>query len=111
MRPVRGEAELSADNSDPGISVAGIGNGEFLVAVSGPRKTEHRVTVTADHLHRYAPDGVSVDTLLRESFRFLLEREPNTSILSRFELSVIERYFPEYREEIRRRLELADGER
>ena len=41
---------------------------------------------------------------LAASFRFLLAREPKESILSRFELPVIERYFPEYPEEIRGRL-------
>jgi len=34
--------------------------------------------------------------LIEFSFKFLLEREPNTSILSSFELSVISGYFPEY---------------
>jgi hypothetical protein len=33
---------------------------------------------------------------LQASFEFLLEREPASSILSRFALPVIERYFPEY---------------
>jgi len=42
--------------------------------------------------------------LIEESFRFLLEREPNTSILSTFDLPVIGRYFPEYEREIARRL-------
>ena len=35
---------------------------------------------------------------------FLLEREPATSIMRQFSLDVIPRYFPEYRDEIRRRL-------
>jgi hypothetical protein len=30
------------------------------------------------------------------SFRFLLDREPRQSILGRFDLAVISRYFPEY---------------
>jgi hypothetical protein len=47
-----------------------------------------------------APDPVS---LVRGSFEFLLEREPASSILPRFDLGVIERYFPEWREEMRRR--------
>ena len=34
-------------------------------------------------------------------FRFLLEREPNTSILTAFDLPVIERYFPEYEQEMK----------
>ena len=41
---------------------------------------------------------------MRRSFEFLLEREPKESILARFDLSVIARYFPEYDREIARRL-------
>ena len=37
-------------------------------------------------------------------FRFLLERESNTSILRSFRITDISRYFPEYEREIRRRL-------
>lgn len=47
-----------------------------------------------------APDPMS---LVRSSFEFLLEREPVGSILPSFELNVIERYFPEWREAMRRR--------
>ena len=43
--------------------------------------------------------------LVRESFAFLLEREPPTSILRHFSLDVIGRYFPEYPTEIRKRAE------
>jgi hypothetical protein len=38
---------------------------------------------------------------VKRSFEFLLEREPNTSILPEFDLSVIQRYFPEYERTIR----------
>ena len=41
--------------------------------------------------------------LVWSSFEFLLEREPATSILREFGIREIERYFPEYREEITRR--------
>ena len=41
---------------------------------------------------------------VRESFRFLLEREPATSILRQFSLSDIARYLPEYLSELERRL-------
>jgi hypothetical protein len=61
------------------------------------------VTVTADHIERYAP-GAAPERLLKASFEFLLEREPKESILSRFELPVIERYFPEYPRTIRQRV-------
>jgi hypothetical protein len=52
------------------------------------------------------PDAGFDDTerLVRETFAFLLEREPRSSILARFDLPVVERYFPEYPSEMRRRL-------
>jgi hypothetical protein len=39
---------------------------------------------------------VAPDVLVEKSFRFLLDRESNTSILRSFDLPVIGRYFPEY---------------
>jgi hypothetical protein len=50
------------------------------------------------------PGFRDIDRLVRETFAFLLEREPRSSILARFDLPVVERYFPEYPSEIRRRL-------
>ena len=44
------------------------------------------------------------ETLVKESFEFLLEREPQTSILAEFPLTTISQYFPEYLDELRRRL-------
>jgi len=57
--------------------------------------SEHTVDVTTSDLDRLAP-GSSVEDLVRRSFEFLLEREPPQSILRRFALSDIERYFPDY---------------
>lgn len=57
--------------------------------------TSHEVTMTPEDIARYAP-GSTPERLLQASFEFLLEREPASSILSRFALPVIERYFPEY---------------
>ena len=45
-----------------------------------------------------------VERLVGETFAFLLEREPVSSVLSSFDLTVVARYFPEYPTEIRRRL-------
>ena len=44
------------------------------------------------------------ERLVRETFAFLLEREPRSSILAQFDLPVVERYFPDYPAEMRRRL-------
>ena len=62
--------------------------------------TEHAVDVTASDLSRLAP-GSSVEDLLKRSFEFLLEREPPQSILRKFALPDIERYFPDYPKVIR----------
>jgi hypothetical protein len=57
--------------------------------------TEHTVDVTVPDLNRLAP-GSSVEDLVKRSFDFLLEREPPQSILRKFALPDIERYFPDY---------------
>ncbi|MDQ4011443.1 MAG: hypothetical protein M3228_12305 [Actinomycetota bacterium] len=45
-----------------------------------------------------------LDRVVRESFVFLLEREPASSIMREFSLDVISRYFPEYKETLVGRL-------
>ena len=61
----------------------------------GPSSTHHEVTVWPSDVERYAP-GADAEALVEASFAFLLEREPKEAILRRFELPVIERYFPDY---------------
>ncbi len=70
------------------------------VTVRAARETTHRVRISRSEHERYG--GGDVRDLVRRSFEFLLEREPNTSILGEFDLSAIERYFPEYATAIRR---------
>ncbi len=65
----------------------------------GGGQTRHRVTVRRDTLARLAP-GRGAEELVRAAFTFLLEREPKESILSRFDVTVIGRYFPEFEREI-----------
>ena len=84
------------------VSVESSGVAIYRVVVTqGRATTTHEVTVTPEDVARYAP-GATPERLLEASFEFLLEREPASSILSRFALPVIERYFPEYRREIGR---------
>lgn len=69
--------------------------GMYEVTVDdGSTSTSHVVTVDITR------DGVDDEDLVEASFRFLLDREPKESILSRFDLSVISRYFPDYGERI-----------
>ena len=62
------------------------------------QRTTHAVTVERADLQRWAggTDRADVESLVAKSFDFLLEREPPSSILATFDLSVIRRYFPEY---------------
>ncbi len=57
--------------------------------------THHTVRVTRQDFDRWRR-GRSAEELVRDSFGFLLEREPKESILKEFDLSVIQRYFPDY---------------
>jgi hypothetical protein len=72
------------------------GNRYDVTVDDGRGTTTHAVTVWPSDVEHYAP-GATPEELLEASFRFLLEREPKEAILARFELTVIERYFPEYR--------------
>jgi hypothetical protein len=85
------------------VSVRESGDGWLAeVTVRDPATTTHRVRVSKAERERYGGGGEVTD-LVRRSFDFLLAREPNTSILREFDLSTIERYFPEYAREIARR--------
>lgn len=78
---------------------------EFQVTVrEGRTETRYRVTIQKTDFDDLVGDAASPDALVRESFRFLLEREAKESILRSFDLMVIGRYFPEYRREIVKRL-------
>jgi hypothetical protein len=61
----------------------------------GRESTTYEVTVWPSDVARYAPDATP-EELIEASFEFLLEREPKEAILRRFELPIIEQYFPEY---------------
>jgi hypothetical protein len=63
--------------------------------VDGGSTSHHTVEVSTSELDRWGR-GRSAEDLVRESFRFLLDREPKESILREFKLSVISRYFPDY---------------
>ncbi len=76
---------------------AGEGGWTCRVRVGEPsHATEHVVSVSAAELERFAPGAADPRRLVEASFAFLLERESKESILARFALSTIERYFPEY---------------
>ncbi len=58
-------------------------------------KSHHRVRVSGKDFQRWSR-GRSAEALVRDSFAFLIEREPKESILKEFDLALIRRYFPDY---------------
>jgi hypothetical protein len=87
------------------IQVSGSGPGRFVVDIDdGGSATRHSVEVPERLAEKLGLSEADHERLVRESFVFLLEREPSTSILSRFSLERISDYFPEYGTEIRRRM-------
>jgi hypothetical protein len=84
------------------IRVEPVREGEYRVTVEeGGERTSHQVTLSPDY-HKKLAAARAPEELIRRSFEFLLEREPKESILARFDLPVIARYFPEYEREIGR---------
>ena len=78
------------------VTVKPIDSTTFEVIVEATTQTTHKVTVTHSYYEKLTGKRVTPDVLVEKSFRFLLDRESNTSILRSFDLPVIGRYFPEY---------------
>lgn len=89
-----------------GIEVTASGPHEFGVEVTaGGETTSHRVIVPPTLLAGWGLRDKDSEAVVRESFAFLLEREPAGSILPEFSLAIIPRYYPEYADELPDRLE------
>ncbi len=71
---------------------------EFTVKVEGK---EYNISLDDDYWQDLTGGKIPKEELIKKSFEFLLEREPKESILSRFNLRIINQYFPEFEEEIR----------
>ena len=74
--------------------------------IEGRSESTHQVRLDPKDHARLSGGSVEPEELIRKSFEFLLERESKESILGRFDLTVISRYFPEYEAEIKRRVAL-----
>jgi hypothetical protein len=77
------------------IDITETGDGFQVVASQGGGQTRHSVRAGAAELARLAP-GAPPGRVIEAAFRFLLDREAKESILTRFALSDISRYFPEF---------------
>ena len=84
------------------ISIKKLTDDVLQVTVADSMTTTHEVTVTDQSLTHLTDNKVTKEKLLDFSFDFLLDREPNTSILPKFDINVISEYFSDYRSEVRR---------
>jgi hypothetical protein len=78
---------------------------EFEVIVrEGRGESRHAVTMSRETCARLGGGEHTPERCLEAAFRFLLDREPKESILGRFDVTLISRYFPEFERELPRYL-------
>lgn len=74
---------------------------EVRVAEAGS-ESRHEVTLSEEDYRELGEGYGTPEGFIRACFEFLLQRESKESILSRFDVSVISRYFPEFAETIQK---------
>lgn len=87
------------------IQVEQLSDGVFQVKViENATESSHRVTLRKEDYERVAQGKLAPAELVKRSFEFLLEHEPKESILARFDVRDISRYFPNFEREIKLRI-------
>lgn len=87
------EIQVTGSKAGPGWT--------FEVTVTeGGRSSRHQVTLSESDFRRLSGGKGTPEDLVRRSFEFLLRREAKESILPRFDLPIISRYFPDYERSI-----------
>ncbi len=93
------------------IQVRRTGEGDPLkfevIVREGKDETRHDVTMSRETCERLTAGKHTPERCLEAAFRFVLDREPKESILGRFDVTVISRYFPEFERELPRYLSLS----
>jgi len=78
---------------------------EFKVVVrDGKSESRHHVSMARKTYEQLTAGKHTPERCLEAAFRFLLDRESKESILERFDVTVISRYFPEFEQELPRYL-------
>ena len=74
---------------------------QFEVVVQDSRnQMRYQVAMSRADFERLSGGKAMPEECVRAVFLFLLDREPKESILRRFNVSIIERYFPEFHREL-----------
>lgn len=75
----------------------------FAVTIrEGKSETHHQVTLSDESYRMLCAGQRTPEECVEATFKFLLDREAKESILARFEIAAIARYFPEFRRELPR---------
>jgi hypothetical protein len=88
------------------ITIVGMEPGVYGVQITEAQgvETSHVVTVPEQFGEEIGLPDVEHERLLRETFAFLLDREPATAIMQEFSLFDVDRNFDDYRSEIASRV-------
>ena len=78
---------------------------EFCVIVGEDHsETKHEVTMAESIYKKLTAGKVSPERCIQAAFQFLLDREPKESILSRFDVITISKYFPNFERDLHKYL-------
>ena len=73
----------------------------FAVTVREPNgETSHQVSMSQQTWQRLCSGKHPPERCVDAAFRFLLDREPKESILGRFDIMLIARYFPSFERDL-----------
>ncbi|MFW6180247.1 MAG: hypothetical protein ACOC8N_00765 [Spirochaetota bacterium] len=83
------------------LRIQPVNDHEFEVTVEESGASTRHVVTVDDAYHRRLTGGrMSKQDLVKKSFEFLLARESKESILRKFHLKEISRYFPDYEDQV-----------
>ncbi len=85
------------------VESTGGGDGDklsFHVTLKDEKTTEHDVTVSQSDFERLRKGDEQPEQFIERCIRYLREREPQDIILKSFDVTEINKYFPEFEQEI-----------
>ena len=78
------------------VTIKQLNQKEFKIKIAKEIETEHIIVISEEMYKDLTNKRISKEQLIDFSFKFLLKRECNSSILKTFAIEEISNYFPEY---------------
>jgi len=102
------KVDISLSLEEKMITVRRVTEGDLMafdvVVRDGRGESHHQVTASPEVCERLTGGKRTPEECIQAAFGFLLDREAKESILQRFDVTVISRYFPEFERELPRYL-------